>query len=118
MMMPKGWRAISVAEALGCQMPKVSQTQIQNANCQTPFPSETLHPKKAHDYQSHEALQYPGVLDNLFPWFAQQLTVSQTSLPDVQVLLLLNRPSGVEFGGGFFQNLLCIYYIIFAARSP
>jgi hypothetical protein len=28
MMMPKGWHAVSVAEALGCQMPKVTQTQI------------------------------------------------------------------------------------------
>jgi hypothetical protein len=66
MMMPKGWHAISVAEALGCQMSKVTQTQIQKANCQTPSPSETLHPKKAHDYQPHPS-QYPGLLDNLFP---------------------------------------------------
>jgi len=106
----------SVAEALGCQMPKVTQTQIQKANCQTPSPSETLHPKKAHDYQSHPP-RYGGPLDNLFPLFAQQLLVSLTSLPHVQVVLLLNRPSVVEFRG-FFQNLLCIYYITFAASSP
>jgi len=114
----KGLACHSVAEALGCQMPKVTQTQIQKANCQTPSPSETLHPKKAHDYQSRPPPQYGGPLDNLFPWFAQQLPVSLTSLPHVQVVLLLNRPSVVEFQGGFFQNLLCIYYIIFAASSP